>query len=251
MIKVEESDRNELQNLQDHILFPFQVYLKEPSLNLNYTISVIDFIRMFSSKISIKTFFILKDILNSLLAIASNMKNDTSNEDLKLSIVSCAGVMLKSSTDEVVQDFYGESFKLPVSHLIYLTLEWAEKEKSPLLKSSSIQLLDICLERKSGQFKQIFLGLLPGISSRLVKICQDSSLQQASVKAAALKCWGGYVVALFSDEAVMKIDATIKENAKTQLGIQFKALQVNFLIKYFFNSLFFVDEVYQGFSQLQ
>ena len=227
--QVEESDRNELQNLQDHIMFPFQVYLKEPSSNLNYTISVIDFIRMFTSKININTFFILKDILNSLLPIASN----TSNEDLKLSTVSCVGVMLKSSTDEVLKEFYGESFKLPVSHLIFLTLEWAEKEKSPLLKSSSIQLLDICMERKSGQFKQIFLGLLPGISSRLVKICQDANLQQASVKASAIKCWGGYVVALFSDQAAMTIDAAVKENAKTQLGIQFKALQVNFLILLF------------------
>ena len=214
--------------MQDHILFPLLVYLKEPTCALNYTIAVIDFIRLFCFKIKINTFFILKDIVNSLLSIASKIKSEHSSEDLKLTIVFCVAVLIKSSADHVINEFYSEGFKLPVSHLIFLTLEWAENEKSPLLKSSCVNLLDICLERRCGEFSRIFIGLLPGISSRLVKLCQDVTLHQASVKAAALNSWGSFVNTLFCDNVVSggSLEKGFVDNAKLQIGIQFKALQV-------------------------
>ena len=81
------------------------------------------------------------------------------------------------------------------------------------------------------EFSRIFIGLLPGISSRLVKLCQDVTLHQASVKAAALKSWGSFVTILFCDNVVSGggLEKGFVDNAKLQIGIQFKALQVMIL----------------------
>ena len=99
----------------------------------------------------------------------------------------------------------------------------------------------IVLERRCAEFSRIFLGLLPGISSRLVKLCQDVTLQQASIKASALNSWGAYVTALFCDQVVAEggVEHTFLENAKLQLGIQFKALQVLFQHVMYINSYFY------------
>ena len=50
----------------------------------NYTLAVIDFIRLFYAKVKLKSQFVLKDIISSALTIC--MKADKLSEDFKTSL---------------------------------------------------------------------------------------------------------------------------------------------------------------------
>ena len=157
-------------------MFPHQVYLKKPTSHLNYTISVINFIQIFYNKVKLNRYFILKDVLTSLLALTTQIQ--PLQDEFQICFLHCIETMLSSCSDDVYQQFCNIENKLVIGHLVFITLEWAEKEKSPSVKSGCISLLCVLAEKRSEDFSKVFQGLLPGISSRLVKICQDSTLTQ-------------------------------------------------------------------------
>ena len=96
-----------------------------------------------------------------MLALASS-KEKFLNEDFKFQIVACIEAMLKSADDDLMKEFYKEESKLPISHLVFTSLEWMEQEKSPRLKLDCIAVLDALLERRCSEFDNIFHALLPG-----------------------------------------------------------------------------------------
>jgi len=220
---VQQSPASEFNQIQDHLMFPHQVYLKKPTSNLSYTISVIHFIETFYNKVKLDKYFILKDVLTSLLALTTKVQSV--KDEFQLGFLQCIEAMLLSCCDDVFQQFCNIDNKLVIGHLVFTTLEWAEKEQSPAVKSSCISLLRVLASRQSEDFCKVYVGLLPGISSRLVKICQDSTLTQASVKASAVKTWSLYVSKIFNDNNRTEMDEKFIENASLQLATQFTALQ--------------------------
>ena len=138
------------------------MYLRDPSKgSTKLTLQTIEFIQHFAGKVELKSKFVFTDILNSMLALASS-KEKFLNEDFKFQIVNCIQVMLKSADDDLMKEFYKEESKLPISHLVFTSLEWMEQEKSPRLKLDCIAVLDALLERRSSEFDSIFHALLPG-----------------------------------------------------------------------------------------
>merc|ERR1719154_794565 len=95
--------------------------------------------------------------------------------------------------------------KLPRSHTIFLCLTWAEEQPAPSVRTSALSLLKaLCVAQ--GEDNQIsslwvtmFVNLLPGITSKLVKVTQDPKITHSKVKALAVETWGLYVSTILSD----------------------------------------------------
>lgn len=133
--------------------------------------------------------------------------------------------------------------KLPLSHTIFLTLTWAEEQEAPNVKCSAITLLmALCLTDNEevklvfSLWVAMFVNLLPGITSKLVKITQDPKITHAKVKALAISAWGRYVTSILSDKNFPQVeldnlemqplkDAVWLKNAQTQITQQVSILE--------------------------
>jgi hypothetical protein len=58
--------------VQEYLMFPMQLYLKQPSLAENYTLAVLQFVARYYARARLTIFFILKDILNAMLRLVSD-----------------------------------------------------------------------------------------------------------------------------------------------------------------------------------
>jgi len=229
---VDQENPEVLENLQNYLMFPMQLYLKTPSLPENYTIAVLQFVRSYFKKTKLNNFFILKDILGSCLVMIgksgnSKVSKDVSNhlskdgggmsEDLKVSICECLEKLLISCDTEVLKQFFSENSKLSLSHLVFSCLAWAEQDKASVVKASSINLIkSLCSSFSSipsstssissstasslSSSTNLLLSVLPGILSKLVKVTQDTSVLQTKVKALAVETWTLYIKTLINDK---------------------------------------------------
>jgi len=168
---VVKSDVQTLEVLQEWILFPCQLYLRTPVLPENFTINVIEFVKLFFNRsehenVQLSSSFLLLDVLQSLMKIAT----EKPSEDLKISTCKCLTVMLKNSSLEVRNNLYGKEQKLTVSHLVFTLLEWSSERISSLTSSSFELLSELCPKRSSKtetsnmfimQFSQMLPGLCP------------------------------------------------------------------------------------------
>jgi len=230
---VDEEDPKVLENIQNYLIFPQQLYLKTPSLPSNYTIAVLQFIRSYFKKTRLNNFFILKDVLGSCLVMisksdhniskeGSNKKEGGISEDLKVTICECLEKLLVSADQNVLEEFFSENSKLSLSHLVFTCLSWAEKDKAAVVKSSCISLINsVCCSftslPPSTQATNILLSVLPGILSKLAKVTQDTSVLQTKVKIQAVETWTLYVKTLINDKTLSQAQQLPLDHASTPL----------------------------------
>jgi len=239
----DKTNTQQLQDLQEYILFPMQIYLKTPTMQENYTLAVLDFIAFFYKKCQLQSFFFLKDILNSCLALMSPSKKVS--EDLQISFCCCLEALLQSCQPSVLTELLSETnnMKLPLSHTIFLCLSWAEEQPAPSVRSSALSLLKaLCVGHSEDNqifslWVTMFVNLLPGITSKLVKVTQDPKITHSKVKALAVETWGHYVSTILSDENFPQTpdieniekqpikDGAWLKNAQTQISQQISILE--------------------------
>ena len=250
-----KSDPNVLQNLQEYIMLPMQIYLRSPNMPENYTISVLNFIRDLYASVTLTSKFLMTDILQNLLPLlapndlqvssesGSNKKNPRMglSEDMKIAICASVTNLIRATDDCIKSDvLYNQDYKLPISHLIFQVLEWSETENITEVILASLKLVnELCFDRclfdpnsqtceKSGMldakvkcdFLSQFTQMLPGITSRLMKILSpkksssNEKHQSFKIKANVLMVWCNYVCAIFNDmnmcsEDIMETDKGI------------------------------------------
>ena len=250
-----KTDPNILQCLQEYIMLPMQIYLKSPSLPENYTISVLNFVRDFYRRITLTSTFLMTDLLRNLLPMitpedlqasnetGSNNKNVriSLSEDMKIAICSCLATLIEKSDDSVKADvIYKEDYKLQISHLVFQVLEWSEKEEIKNVVLESLNLVNALCYNKciSGPINQTrqdfpnieqnindsfvaqFTQMLPGITSRLIKVIQlrngvsNEKPQSFKIKSSVLMVWGNYVCAILNDKNVT-VDDIIESDFTT------------------------------------
>lgn len=147
----------EMCKIQEYIIFPMQLYLKKPEMPENYTLAVMNFIAFFFDKIQIlNSNFVLKDLLNSLLVMSMSQKK--LEEDFKLHFLKLFSTLFNTAQDKSF--IFGEELKLPLSHLIFQTLQWAEEDESKQVVLQSLSLLQTLVSQKH-QDKN-FAPMLPG-----------------------------------------------------------------------------------------
>ena len=168
----------------------------------------------------------MKDVMGALLQLVSSPKGEASvDEDLKSASVNCIAQLLKSSVVSVREELYSEAMKLPLSHLVFLSLSWTEAEKAPTLRQDCLKLLKTLLEQRTSGFRTVFQGLLPGILCKLAKVCQDPGTIHSSLKALVINVWSGYVAEVFSDDNRCSLEETWIAKAQVQILNQIHIIQ--------------------------
>ncbi len=175
--QIHQSNVQDMTRLQEYIVFPMQVYLKSPSMPENYTLKVLEFIADFFTLVKLESSFFFKDVLNSCLVLVMSKKEVS--EDMKIAISKMFDILLQNGNDDVIESVLEEELKLPLSHLIFLTLEWAEEENESrnvvMMILEFLHTLTLLQKRQNqAQYKSRMAPMLPGISTRLVKITKKS-----------------------------------------------------------------------------
>ena len=129
--KVQVHNGADLGRIEEYILFPMQLYLKTPTLPENYTLAVYYFVTIFYQRTKLSSKFVFKDIISSLLVMS--MGKEKLSEDFKVAFSKLVISLIKNSNEEVKSYIYDEEIKLPMGHLVFQSLEWAEQAKNSFL----------------------------------------------------------------------------------------------------------------------
>ena len=196
--------------LEDYLLFPMQLHLKNPEgAPGNYTIAVLDFVRRFYSDTRLGSGFILTDVIENMLKIVG-AKDAKVSEDLKVATCDAISAMLKGMPADVAADkLYHESMKLPLGHLLFTALDWASDEEAPRnVVAAALDLIDrLCPSKNESAsavapFRRLFHPMYPGISTSLMKVLKDTRKRAGTTrnKALAMRAWRRHTVVIMSDE---------------------------------------------------
>ena len=223
---VSDSNPQDLEILQEYILFPCQLYLRTPVMPENYTIKVLNFVEHFfchnsTVRVELNSSFLMTDLLQSILQLMNGSANIPErpivelSEDLRVSICDCVSALVKSSTNEVKSVLYSDEQKLALSHLVFQVLEWSQCEVRQVTIASLRMIDSLCFRiEELDHLYRLFVGqfcqMLPGITTKLVKTLQQENKNSDKMKPLLsikiiLKClivWRHYVVAIFNDHNV-------------------------------------------------
>ena len=141
-----EAEATDLEIIQEYLVFPAQLHLKTRARASpqNYTIAILDYIRALYKRIRLTSLFLFTDVLSSCLALVSVKTNTTVTvtEDLQISICDTIRKMIRASVSQEDEEGHGVIFtqlltsadpglKLPLSHLVFTSLEWASEDAAP------------------------------------------------------------------------------------------------------------------------
>ena len=123
-------------------MFPAQLHLKTKTANTpqNFTISILNYIKILYQRINLTSFFILKDVLSSCLSLVATSASSAQpslspskplDEDSQIAVCECLQQMMKAREGSVCTEMFSPSsnMKLPLSHLVFTCLSWALEEK--------------------------------------------------------------------------------------------------------------------------
>ena len=123
-------------------MFPAQLHLKTKTANTpqNFTISILNYIKILYQRINLTSFFILKDVLSSCLSLVATSGSSAQpslspskplDEDSQIAVCECLQQMMKARDGSVCTEMFSPSsnMKLPLSHLVFTCLSWALEEK--------------------------------------------------------------------------------------------------------------------------
>ena len=197
--------------LEDYLLFPMQLHLKNPGgAPGNYTIAVLDFIRQFYSGTRLGSGFVLTDVIENLLKIVGARDAQVS-EDMKVAACSAVSAMLKGApADVTAEKLYPESMRLPLGHLVSTALGWVSDESAPRnVVAAALDLVDrLCPSvtesaEAVAPFRRLFRPMYPGISTGLMRVLRDNRKRAGAArnKALAMRAWRRHTVAVMADGA--------------------------------------------------
>ena len=145
-----------------------QLYLKTPTLPENYTLAVFEFVTIFYQRTKLSSKFVFKDIISSLLVMSMG-KDDKLSEDFKVAFSKMVVSLIKSSNEEVKNYIYDEEMKLPLGHLVFQSLEWAEQDQTRHTVLESMTIMENLIVKQNensdliyNAFVNRFCPMLPG-----------------------------------------------------------------------------------------
>ena len=202
--EISKTDLPAIKEMQEYVMLPFQMYLRNPVMPENYTIEVLLFIKQFYGKVELSSPFVLRDVITSLLMMTGSKSLD---EDLKVAVCNAIIALLDAIPEADVEGVLDKvvlapDFKLQLSHLVFQTLEWAESEenaKDVIISSVTVvRKLGQCVEFGSRKAHDQFSGMLPGISTKLIKTLRAHQNQKITIE--ALKTWTLFVCMTMKDQ---------------------------------------------------
>ena len=210
---VEETDSSQLDLLQDYLIFPAQLHLKTKAgqTPANFTVAVLEYVQSLYSRVPLRSVFVFHDILSSCLGLVSSLKM---TEDLQLHICSSlASLVVSGAKSGVLTEVYSEQdkAKLPLSHLLHSLLSWCDDVTLPAkVKVAALSLVSRLCQADRRQVGQVFVSLLPGVTSKLARLTQDVSTPPPVI-CWTVTAWTAFVTTSLSD-------CNFQTAAKTELS---------------------------------
>jgi hypothetical protein len=224
---VVHTNSTQLGQIQEYIMFPMQLYLRTPTLPENYTLQVMEFVSVFFAKTTLASTFVFKDLMSSCLTMSMSTK-DKISEDFKLSFCKLIRTLVTSADPDVKMYIYSEDLKLPLSHIIFECLEWAETDSARNVVISSLQVLDAVIVEANNDdnaslqraFAERFAQMVPGTATKLVKVLRRNfEAQSHKIKALCLVLWMKSVVSVLNDTHVNEDPINLETSADDKVAI--------------------------------
>merc|ERR1719414_288239 len=136
------------------------------------------------------------------------MKADKLSEDFKTSLSGLFANMFKSAIEDL---------KLPLSHIVFETLKWAEEDEAFDVISTSLSVIKALIAANDDFYCQVYIErfapMLPGITTKVVKIIKRNHKQGHKIKAACLTLWTDIVSSIINDRQVF-LEPSIDDHAE-------------------------------------
>lgn len=205
-----------LQVLQDFILFPIVVNLKNQQIGYEEKRHLVDCMK---DVLQHTHFHDLKKLLEFYMLLffqiydkeGINLVGDVP-EELKLSVVECVTVLLKQASSDVVDELYDRKHVPKLGQGIYICLQLAQWEKLRQLRIAAIECImtlaqvhsevdrnDIVFRHQVGD---VIMFFLPGIVSGMQRIATEDEKQGHQITMLAVKTWGETITLVMEDSPV-------------------------------------------------
>jgi len=215
---VAEAPASELALLAEHLAFPAELYLDRPWASDNYTVDVMDYLSELYRKVPADRPALLESTVDRLMLVASTGRS--ASEDVKLAVCRCLTSLFSSAPDETLLAVYSaEQAKLRFSQLTLAVISWIEEARTlPSMTRAGCDLfkrLWLSSPRESSAglrnaFGSTFLDMLPGVSTKLMKLLKDKKVSPKS-KALLLLSWTQFVTLILSDDHFARLDLESSE----------------------------------------
>ncbi|XP_052082424.1 TELO2-interacting protein 1 homolog [Mytilus californianus] len=222
-------DRTVIQDLQEYLLFPFRLILKQDKKYPDELyVDVFTSIEKVLSQTRVSQWEMFQDIFNTCcLTISSPAevgKVKPLSEELKTVIVQTLMVLVRKSEYSMIQSLYAP-WSLPfLGHAVSILLNLAEKEKSRALKIKAMECL-IEISQVDGKYcskvktmlGDTFASFLPGVSITLCQVITGDSKQGQTVIITALKTWASIVTMVMDDKLIEEAQIRNRINPNSKL----------------------------------
>ncbi|XP_013380878.1 TELO2-interacting protein 1 homolog [Lingula anatina] len=209
--KLKSEERSELQELQEYVLFPLRIIVKQGvKFSEELCTDAISCMCLVLERTEVRKWDMFHDIFNSLCLLISSPtepgKLSHHSEELKLATVQCLQALLSHSVVNVLQAAYSASFIPALGHSVSLLLHMVDTESARHLKKAAMQCL-MALGQCDGkvpcslsvQIGDTFASFLPGIAMGLCKIISGDTKQGTSVIVCAVEAWTKLVTLVMGD----------------------------------------------------
>lgn len=165
------------QELQEYLLFPLRLILRTNKRS-DIIIEVLDLMKYIFENTVVNAWNMFIDIFMQLLILISSPKKQIEVldvcEELKILTLKCLQSLISHVSLYVMEQMYKYDFYLPLSHVIYISLQLIENEASRDIKIAALEVITALLEPKDvdcilSLAGNKFATFLPGITSLLTK----------------------------------------------------------------------------------
>lgn len=229
-----------LQHLQEYVLFPLRLIIKQtsPDTHEDLLIDVLACMRVVLRASSISRVEMFTDLFNSTCLLLSSPDSQTNVrdvcEELKLQLVHCLSDLLASATHSVLQTVYSTLFLPALGHAVSVLLHLAETEQLKELRIEAMLCLCAlaqCRHHKvssslSQQAGDSFASFLPGVAVSLCRVITGEVTQGQAVTKCAVDSWVRLVTLVLGDLSIDQCTPHQQTSQVTQSPGKYDQLRV-------------------------
>ncbi|XP_064596602.1 TELO2-interacting protein 1 homolog [Liolophura sinensis] len=211
---LDDANADGLQELQEYILFPLRIILKQPKkMSEELYTDVCTCMGLVLSKTTVHRWEMCFDVLTTLSVLISSPANigkvSNVSEELKFAVIKCLDTLLKSCDSSIIEKLYGSESMPMLGHLITVMLSVAQTERARHLRLEAIHCLLTLMRThckdsvsKTRCRGDLFASFLPGMSMGLCKIITGDSKQGQMITVTAIEAWRQVVVLVMGDNSL-------------------------------------------------
>ncbi|XP_071491313.1 TELO2-interacting protein 1 homolog [Diadema antillarum] len=226
---VADLDPDALQSLQQYILFPLRVMLKDQAkLAAGVGEAGVRCMQLVLSRTTVGNWEMFSDLFTVLCVMISSKdmcgRASDASEELKLAVVQTLAALLISADADLLMQLYSPKSIAMLGHCVSLLLSLAEHERMRALQVASIECLTRFVPDDEQSHavvyraaSQAFASFLPGLSVALSRVITGDQKQGQAVTVSAIECWARHVAMVMDDGLLAPTkEATPQRDAATK-----------------------------------